>query len=1223
MAKLKLKFHGLCAEVGGTNTVNMSLSTEKEAAELFGYNYSIEGFSMKKQMYQPVEVAVDIAIAKSTKSGWEPISRSQIETIFKFREVSLDLMNPNGIDVDNEIFNGFYVHEVIPEYLPDGMILRLKIYSLDKMLTLKQTSRTFVGKKLGDGILKNEVAKYGLPYDKTARLGYNTALMKRLKFKSLAEESNVKGILDKVKELTNPEKKEEKKEEKKGPRMVEHIFPYLVQYNESLYDMLARTTNRWGEFMYFEDGKLQIGYDDAQNAIKEIKNYHKITYSNKDTSDTLLEQVKDGNYEAEAAYDKNIYDNPVQKSPILVRGELGKFNGQGDKYAMKKLASFFNTDKNIVSWIVNTLVDDGVSVLQSSLKIGQKNDTHNEKYFPGKGTDEQYGKYTFTLYDKKTESKDAFNEFTEITSQYADKDEIYDAKRYGTTFDLEQKAGRNMAFIDFDTTWPGVKLGQIIKVNGELFIVVDVSAAYKNNQLTFQVKASGAHQYVDKEKTTHYDFYPAMIPTGHVRYSGPQMATIKDATDPASNHRVRVVFPWQGDFDKVDVKDATPWLPFAAKGEGKITTGKHNKEDQVIVGFIDGNVERPYVLGAVQTKAPGDKTVNVDLDTPGSHYMRLSDGTGAGLLKFISSAFSPLLDTFCNFFPVDKIPGLGKLLKDDKAWSGNKYFEGGVTMSDYYGIYKISGSTDKRNVTISSPWGDVKMDAFTGITISAPNGDVKITGKNVTIEAGNNLTLESGTNIGWKLGNDKKFGDLSAASLGLTVAAAIASKVAEKIKPIDLKIVRSVVEVVMRPVEGALTVKSNRFLKLEAGKKTCQYPTDAYSMKIRKRMYDDKEPELKESAGNATDGVVELIKKTDKLVPAMVEKWVKLYNDCISKKQAFEATIQLLDLYRNDRTKPSCKTYKELKDTFWAAGDKEISEADLGFTDNVKVDGDKNKIITVEFFMGLREDFVAGLSYSKVIERVVEIRKSNRENVLQAANDLRKAIVKVLKFEMTEKDAVSAIGPFRWTSVPKDSKKYLKNAVSREKCKDFPMYNAAFLDKYELKDLKGTMKMESTSPQIKASRRMICLNLIKELDLDFHRTKDANKQEIKEPTFDNILDDDHVWAPYVNSLNATSEKLKGAVTLKSALKDSFIKPIKEGVTVMNLKKAYDEMCSWSEGNKGQILIGTGDGTYYVDDKATMQKISTFYAYDLEVKDPNAVNEVTTFLKKVKAVLLNI
>ena len=628
-----------------------------------------------------------------------------------------------------------------------------------------------------------------------------------------------------------------------------------------------------------------------------------------------------------------------------------------------------------------------------------------------------------------------------------------------------------------------------------------------------------------------------------------------------------------------------------------------------MVGFIDGNVERPYVMGAMQTKVPGNPNINVDFNTPGGHFMRLTDGTGLGLIKFVTSALSPLLETLVNFLPIDKLGSAADYCKKD-AWSGNKYFEGGFELSDNYGIYKISGSTDQRKISVSSPWGDVKIDAFTGITISAPNGDVKITGKNVTIEAGNNLKLESGTNIGWKLGNDKKYGNLSAASFGLTVAGAIASKVAEKIKPLDLKVVRSVVEVVMRPVEGALTVKSNRFLKLEAGKKTCQYPTDAYSMKIRKRMYDDKEPELKDSAGNATDGVVELIKKTDKLVPAMADKWVKLYNDCVPKKEAFEALIPSLDLWRNDSTKPSCKTYKELKDTFWAAGDKNVTEADLGFDDNVS-DSELSPQAIVKF--SILDD--PSLVFTK--------RKEAKAAILQAANELRKAIVKVLKFEMTEKEVENAIGPFRWITVPKDSKKYLKNAVSREKCKDFPMYSVDFLDMYNYKNLEETMVMNSDSPKIQACRRMICLNLIKELGLDSHRTKDANKQEIKEPTFKNIPDDDHVWAPYVNSLNATSEQLKGAVTLKSALKDSFIKPIKEGVTVMNLKKAYDEMCSWSEGNKGQILIGTGDGTYYVDDKATMQKISTFYAYDLEVKDPNAVNEVTTFLKKVKAVLLNI
>ena len=42
--------------------------------------------------------------------------------------------------------------------------------------------------------------------------------------------------------------------------MTEHIFPYLVQYNESFQDMAIRTANRWGEFFY-ENGTINVGYD--------------------------------------------------------------------------------------------------------------------------------------------------------------------------------------------------------------------------------------------------------------------------------------------------------------------------------------------------------------------------------------------------------------------------------------------------------------------------------------------------------------------------------------------------------------------------------------------------------------------------------------------------------------------------------------------------------------------------------------------------------------------------------------------------------------------------------------------------------------------------------------------------------------------------------------------------------------------------------------------------
>ena len=1144
MAIINLTIHDFLVNKETAEVKTISLVGGTDPAKVGDYLYSLVGLSMNKQMYQPNAIFADISIEMTKGKAWKPINREDIVEMFRFCKATLQ----GDKDV---IGNDFYVHEVIPEYSPDSMVMRLHIFSLDKMLTLKQTSRSFVGKKLLGDILATELPKYLLPFDKG----------KGMEFKP---EDRIKTVHQLV--YQNAKK-----------ATAEHIFPYLVQYNESFYDLLARTTNRWGEFMYYEDGSLQIGYN-AGDQVKTVKNFYKITYSCQDASLELLGLSKEGNYEAEAAYDKNVYDTPIQKSPRLVRGEIGVFNGLGDKYAMKKLASFFNTDKNIVSWIANTLVDDGVSLLQSSLKTKQNNDAQNEKYFPGKGTDEQYGQYTFTLYDKETKSKDAFNQFTEITSQYADKADIYDAKRYFKTLELEQEAANNVVTIDFDTTWPGLKLGNIIEVNGERFIVVNISATYKDNHLTFQVKASGAHVTEVSGKTI-YDFYPAMIPSGHVRYSGPQIAKIKDASDPALNHRVRVLFSWQSD---ADVKEATPWLPFAAKGEGKITTGKHNKGDEVIVGFIDGNVERPYVLGATQTRAPQDKTINVDIDTPGGHHMRLSDGSGAGLLKFISSAFSPALDTFCNFFPVSQIPFLGKLLKDDKVWSKNKYFEGSATLSDFYGIYKITGSTDKRNVTISSPWGDVMMDAFTGITISAPNGDVKIKGKNVSIEAGNNLTLESGTNIGWKLRNDKKFGDFSADALGLTVSSAVASKVAEKTKLLDLSLVRSVVEVVMRPVEGALTVKSNRFLKLESGKNECEYPKLAFNQEKKKSLLDAAaKKKIATGAADLSDGVTEMFKMTFPITMHIFDKFVNLYNDCYTKKVAFEESISDLKTMANDEN-PVCKTYDELKAVFWDSDkNKNIEANDIGFKDNVKIEGDANEIVSAACYQ--RNPFLNPFLVDAP-ELVIDARKRFRAKIVETAKALREATLKVLDFKMDQSEIDKEFGFFRWTSLPKDAKKMMFNAVSREKCSTLPFY----LITEQVKNLGGVItKMDEIV--LVTVRRTICLNLLKELELDKNRGPLAQNQPVPpEPKVSgtsqksegDILHDT-TWINYVNSLQAMPE-LKKESHVGQTVKDAFYKQFTDMETAANFKKSYDEMDAWAEGNPGGILFGAKKNTYMVD-----------------------------------------
>ncbi len=1148
MAVIKLTIHAFLADIEAVKVETISMVTGTDTAQVGNYLYSLVGLSMNKQMYQPTKIVADISINKTEGTKWAPIKRTDIVEMFRFCKVTLR-------GDDDVIGDDYYVHEVIPEYKPDGMVMRLHIFSLDKLLTLKQTSRSFVGKKLLGDILAKELPKYLLPFNKGKSMEFKT-------------EDRIKTVQQLVYQNAAKTK-------------VEHIFPYLVQYNESFYDLLARTTNRWGEFMYYEDGNLQIGYN-AEAQVKIVQKYDKITYSCQDASLDLLGNIKDGNYEAEAAYDKNIYDAPVPKSPLFVRGELGKFNGYGDKYAMKKIASFFNTDKNVISWAVNTLVDDGVSVLQAMSSTKLLNNEVNKKYFPEKdkvGTAEQYGTYKFTLYDEETESKDGFNEFTEITSQYANNADYYDASRYGKVLEFEQEAGNNMVFIDFDTTWPGLKLGQIIEVDGERFIVVNISATYKDNKLTFQAKAIGAHvSEVGGKKI--YDFYPAMIPSGHVRYSGPQLAKIKDADDPTFSHRVRVVFPWQGEADNVDKKDATPWITFATKGDGKTTTGKHNAGDEVMVGFVDGNVERPYVMGALQTKVAYDQNLNVDFDTPGGHHMRLTDGTGAGLAKFVTSALSPIAETFFNFVPA---PIAGKLFSDKSAFSGNKYFEGGFSLSDYYGIYKISGSTDKRNVTISSPWGDVKLDAFTGITISAPNGDVKIKGKNVTIEAGNNLKLESGTNIGWKLRNDKKFGNFSAASVGLTVTAAIANKVAEKTKLVDLSIVRSIVEVVMRPVEGALTIHSNRFLKLETHKDGCEYPKWAFNDEKKTELLKAAEKkELTDGAKSLSDGVVELFRMTEPITERLISDWCKLMDDCAAKKKVLLKAIEDLDEYRNDVQQPSCKDFAGLKETLWKKSDydKELTEADMGFTDNVKI-GDNDDVVS--------DDCVNRIVHNNIDLNVLTIksdinnnRKSKRREVLQAAIELRKAIVLVLKFEMTQKDVDKMFGFFRWTTLPKDAKKIMCKAISKDNdnCKKMLIYH---MDN-DLKDLTDPRHFINLSLKRKW-RRVFCLNLLKELKLDQKRSKigeGANAKVPDEPKKAQILDDT-IWNNYVDSLTTVPKLEKEKNLFGQTIKDAFAKQFSDAKDAVDFKKSYQEMFAWADGNPGGILLTANNNTYRLGD----------------------------------------
>lgn len=1120
------------------------------------YLLSLAKLDTNMQMYRPTEVLADISIAMNDGNDWVKIPRSRFE-IFKDQKVAI------SFDA-YEVGTDFYVHEVIPEYYSDYMHLKLKIYSPDKLLTLRNISRTFVGKRLSE-ILDSELGKYRHPADNTDCLKYNTDYLQVLKFEN---------------------------------RKHEHMFPFLVQYNESIYDLLARTANRWGEFMYYRDGKLNFGYNEKQapNNLKdqdEKNKYYKITYPSYNTDAELTNGDASGIYDLEAVYDETVSDTPVEKSPYMVMGELGKFNGAADKYFMRKIASFLGNDKDLTTWLTNNLVGDLISLAKSTAYKALLNDDQDKEYFTKLNQSKyplQFGEKEITLYEDVKEKKEVYNQFTEHNS-------IYTSGKYKKILEAERASSKNLVQINFNTTSPDLKLGDLIVVDDEQFIVVGVKAEtivaeekfidVDESIISKTVRTPNFVVTAVGRKDDSSFFYPTMLPSGHVRYSGPQKGAIVEVNDPNLKHRVRVLFDWQyekeeevkdedtGQKVKVpkpidDATDASPWLMFAAKGDGKPSTGRHLVGTKVLIGFVDGNMERPYVMGAIQTKVSYDKTIDVDLDTDQGHFLRLTDGSrGAGLSSFLFGAFSPAASTLSEFVP-------------DVAFNGgdSAHLEGGFSLGDFYGIYKITGSSDERNITISSPWGDVKMNAFTGITISAPNGDVKIKGKNVTIEAGNNLNLVSGTNVGYKIFRDKKYSKTSPATIAMTAASLVANKLAEMVQLIDLTFVRSVVEIVMRPVEGALTVKSNRYLKLEAGKNACEYPSTAFNVKKRQEQIDKAAAKQFNGKAPLGKGFCRLFKIAG-IVPGALSNFNVRYNHCVRAKQRFENSIQELNEWSNSPTQAPCKGYSDLKEKLWKKGAK-IEEGDLAF--------DKDLVGDEKIGISALVHVSREMTIDKKKNLIKLKRKTTRDLVLYYAKQLKTEIDRLLDYEVTTKWVKSALGKEK-SVFPKDAADKLCEALSKAKNENLFIYKISDA----MMNLADERPSNFSNAECKLMKRAFWLNLMEAYGMIDSRKGVNLPPKPQVGAGRNNVMDDTVWNAFVDSLDGVllPEGLEGDKSIKKSdtdiFKDSFSSMnsitsfLSSAIDLPTIRGMIDERAAYSDGKDGCILIGANDETYELSD----------------------------------------
>ena len=1168
--------------IGDIAVTNESL-TSTVKFDKNSYQVCLVSLSFQKKMYQPTEIKAELQFFMTSK--WVSIGRTDIEETFKLKNAILEVVEPktsNSSDDDkytvlDTIGKDFYVHDVRPHYQPECMYVSLKIYSLDKLLTLNKECNTYVGKKLSS-ILGSVLGNYKVPYETSSTLSYDNSGMQVLQVDASGSDSD-----------DNKDKKE-------------HKFPYLIQYNESFYDLLKRTTNRWGEFLYWENGTLTIGYDDSKPIKVDTTKFTDIYYFDLDTVSLSLPEP--GSYDYAAAYDENVGNKPIKKDPYQVYGKLLKFNGQLDKYAFSVASRFFQNEDSVTAWAVGLLVDDLYDMLAESKYVKSDNKDFKDNYFDSNYDTEQYN-----------DNEDELNLYSEYGSKY-DKDTSY----YSEILGYETAAGKNAIRIKYDTTWPEMKLGDVITVKDDKFIVVEVLGVspkelrildnskvlvYPSQTITFEIVATAINKTDNK-------YYPATLPTGHVRRSGPQVATIVDMDDPLKANRVRVVYDWQG--ENASESDYSPWLLYAAGSHGSPRAGRHLNGTKVLVGFANDNIERPYVLGNIQEADTFVELKDVSLETPGKRKFQMWDHVG-GVQKFVSGTFAPIVSTISDFSPTVDYLSLG---------DGGLQYAGGFCITDRLGLYNISGSTEEREVKISSAWGDVKVSAFTGISISAPNGDVKINGKNVEISAGNNLTLTSGKNVGyhvaWGKGEDPSFSTVLS-----DLVCKLIDKVGEKVQLIDLSFIRDTLEVVFRPHEGSLTLKSNRYMKLETGSNECDYPVAAYNKAFRQKIVDEEaNAALLSSIGSSsylgsTDGDFDLtmirsllwiIQKLNGIATTWANDYQRLYDKSVRLKTQFDEAVKDLRNYSNDEDYQSsvvCKTYDDLKDSLWSTDSTDDwTEDDLGFKDNVKVDGDATEIVSRDCRNRFR--FLYFLPTQKQDKETVaswglQRRKKCRKKILNIANNLKKTIRDLRAVEWSEVDLSEKFSTKmgHYLPFPDNFMGTLKDALSMDNCSDVPVLHAE-------ENRKNLDKMIGDSVDVEAWKkyipRMVVVKFLESLGFTDDLRREIvdpddpdNTIKVKDPDFskvsmneDKSLANDEYWRKYVQSLSGLPIIKKSESSLLTAVANSATEAL-AGAISLDEAWGFVENFSWSDGKKGGVLFGYKGDTYELKGKE-VEKVET-------------------------------